>query len=237
VIVVAEPETLLVVTQADHARLAAEMVRLFVDPEVAFHPRRDALLDAIACHDDGWWESDAAPTLDPATGGPADFRTLEPAAREEIWTRGVERHVARSPYVAAMAAGHLVRLLDSWGGAQWAPLRARLSARRDELIDEAGLDRDALARDDRWLRLGDDLSLAAAAGDPGFLAATGHRSRIARADGVVELALEPFPLAGSTRFELPARRLPLRRHRDGVELGLALATARWETVAVRLAPL
>ncbi|MCB1008426.1 MAG: DUF3891 family protein [Acidobacteria bacterium] len=236
-IVVADPESILVVTQADHARLAAEMVRLFVDPEVALHPRRRELLDAIACHDDGWWEADAAPTLDPATGGPQDFRALSPAAREEIWTRGVERHAARSPYVAAMVAGHLVRLHESRRTAETAELGERLAARREELIEEGGLDRDALARDDRWLRVGDDLSLAAASGEPGFLASTGYRARLTRADGAVELALDPFPLAGSTRLELPARTIARRRHRDGVELGLALATARWQALVVRLAPL
>jgi len=235
-IVVPEPQRWTVVTQADHARLAAEIVRLFRPPEIAGHPRREELLEAIAAHDDGWWEADAAPTLDPVTGGPADFRSLPSARRSEIWRRGVERHAERSPYVAAMAAGHLLRLLATWGGGEWEAFRGELAARRDELVADANLDPDALRADDAWMRIADDLSLAAASRDASFLSAGPFRAEIGVREEITELALAPFPLAGATRFELPARRLPRRAYRNGVELGVALATATWERLAIRLMP-
>lgn len=235
-IVVPEADGWIVVTQADHARLGAEMLRLFRAPELAAYPRRNALLEAIAAHDDGWWEADAAPTLARSGDGPADFRSLPPARRREIWLRSVERHVERSPYVAAMAAGHLLRLLATWGGGEWQELRAELAARREEIVTEGRLDPDSLADDDAWLRIADDLSLAAATGDVAFLAHGPFRAEVAAREEVTELFLEPFPLAGATRFELPIRRLARRRYRDGVELGVALATATWERRAIRLAP-
>lgn len=235
-IVVSEADGWIVVTQADHARLGAEMLRLFRAPEIAEHPRRSALLEAIAAHDDGWWESDAAPTLAAPGDGPADFRSLSPASRREIWLRSVERHVERSPYVAAMAAGHLLRLLATWGGGESEALRAELAVRRAEIVAEGRLDADTLAADDAWLRLADDLSLAAATRDVAFLAHGPFRAEVAGNEGLTELRLEPFPLAGATRFELPARRLPRKRYRDGVELGVALATATWERLAIRLTP-
>lgn len=235
-IVVAEPDRWLVITQADHARLGAEMLRLFRVPELAAHPRRDALLEAIAAHDDGWWEADAAPTLDAATGGPADFRALAADRRREIWRRGVDRHAERSPYVAALAAGHLLRLLATWGGAEWRPFRAELAARRDEIVTAGELDPTALAADDAWLRLGDDLSLAACCRESWFVAEDSFGVEVALVEDRVELAIDPFPLAGATRLELPGRWLPRRPYRDGVELGATLATARWQRLQVRLAP-
>jgi len=46
--------SLLVVTQADHARLAADLLALLRLPELAGHPRRAELLRAVADHDNGW---------------------------------------------------------------------------------------------------------------------------------------------------------------------------------------
>ena len=219
-IVVAEPDRWLVVTQADHARLAAEMLRLFRLPELVAHPRRDALLEAIAAHDDGWWEADAAPTLDGVTGGPADFRALAADRRREIWRRGVERHAERAPYVAALAASHLLRLLATWGGAEWGPFRAELAARRDEIATAGALDPAALGADDAWLRLGDDLSLAACCRESSFVAADPFGVEVALAEGRVELAIDPFPLAGATRLEVAGRWLP------GVRIAMASSSAR-----------
>ena len=67
-IVTAAPPGSRLVTQADHARLAADLLRLFRLPELLEHPRRELLLRAIAEHDNGWWEADAAPRLLAAVG-------------------------------------------------------------------------------------------------------------------------------------------------------------------------
>lgn len=230
----------LVVAQADHARLAAEMLALLRLPELVDHPRRAALLRAVAEHDNGWWEEDAAPRLDAASGGPLDFRRLPEAPRRELWRRAVERHAAADPYVAALVAGHALRLHATLAGAEWEALRAGLATRRDELLAAAGASAGEAAADDRWLARADALALAAATGEAGLLAGFGGDGALAASADEVEIRLAPFDWAGATRFALPARRLPRRPKRgyaSAVELGLALVTAPRAPVSVRLAPL
>ena len=59
------------ITQPDHAYLARTIMEHCLP--LASHPRRDAILHAIAEHDNGWAEEDAAPTVNPATGHVVDF--------------------------------------------------------------------------------------------------------------------------------------------------------------------
>ncbi|MEZ5314259.1 MAG: DUF3891 family protein [Thermoanaerobaculia bacterium] len=103
-------DSLRIVTQADHARFAAELLGLFRSDALRLHPRRALLLRAVAEHDNGWWEFDAAPSPG-ADGMPPDFRSVGEADRREIWRRGVARHAASEPAVAALVATHALRLL------------------------------------------------------------------------------------------------------------------------------
>ena len=224
----------LVVRQADHARLAGEIVALMRLPELESHPRRRALLRAVAEHDNGWWEEDAAPRLDPATGGPLDFRSLPAAERRVVWIRGVERYAGDDPYVAALVAGHLLRLATALGEPSAGLLRNELDARRRELLARAGIELGEAQRDDRWLELGDVCSLALATGERAFLAAHGESVLLRELAGRNELVLDPFPFAGATSFALPARRLAAYPYSDAVALGLALAAAPDEPLALRV---
>jgi Protein of unknown function (DUF3891) len=227
----------LVVTQADHARLASDLLALLRLPGLADHPRRDELLADVAPHDDGWWESDAAPRIDPQSGRPLDFLALDPGSRFEIWDRGVERHAARHPYRAAMIATHALRLFAARRDeAGWSGFLDRLEARRDELLRASGRSREELAGDDRWLELADDLSLAAVTGSASYLDVAGWRAEATAGTGV-ELRLAPFPLAGTTRRTLRGRRVPARAYGGDAELAGTLARARWESFEVRVAPL
>jgi len=228
----------LVVRQADHARLAGRMVALARHPELVAHPWRREILLAVAEHDNGWWEEDAAPRLDPETGGPTDFRSLPPQARREVWERGVERLATETPYAAALIAGHFLRVGAAIGkDAADAELRDRLARRQTELLAAAGAEPADAARDDAWLRLGDELSLVAATRDENLFGAPGWRIELTPLDTYAELRTEPFPWAAATRFELEARRLALRRFPDPVTLGRELAVAPRITLSIRLAPL
>jgi len=231
------PDAWLVVRQADHARLAGELLRLARVPELRDHPWRDALLRAAAEHDNGWWEEDAAPRLDPATGGPLDFRALSDAPRRELWRRGAERYAAEAPEVAALVAGHALRLAAMAEGEAWETFRGELAARRDEWLEAAAMSLVEAAEADRWLAAADALALAAAAGDDRLLPAAPWRVELAGAPDGFELRFAPFPFAGATRCELAARRLPARRFASAVELGVELATASRTPVSVRLVPL
>lgn len=228
----------IVITQADHARLAASFLALFRLPELLANPRRQELLRAVAEHDNGWWESDSAPELDPAIGAPRDFRALGREARWAVWRRGVERFAGEAPYVAALVAAHALRLHgDRAGDPSWREFLTGLGARRDELLALAGRDPGELAEDDTWLELADGLSLAACLAEASFAMGTGRRARCTqRAEGH-ELAIAPFPLAGATWFTVACRELPAAPATTPGELARRLATATWSELRIRLAPL
>ena len=97
--------------------------------------------------------------------------------------------------------------------------------------------------DYRYLRLADTASLAAASAwtDPFTAtlppAAPGGVERkilghFDPAAGILHLA--PLPLAGATTFRLPVRYVEQRDFGNDVELAVALATARWEEMTVRV---
>jgi hypothetical protein len=245
-----------IVTQADHARLAADLLRLFRLPELVEHPRRELLLRAVAEHDNGWWEADAAPRLDAAGSAPLDFRAVSAELRQEIWQRGVERFAVDSPYVAALVAGHALRILrpDPLDAA-WTAFRAGLEERRKELLEEAGETLTTAMRDDFWLELADDLALAAATGEATFVSLPGWRAVAVSSrtsaevagsgaagagaatsadEDSVELALAPFPFAGVTTFGLSCRILPPGRFASASGLGLALTGCTFRRLRVRL---
>jgi hypothetical protein len=227
------------VNQADHARFAADLLALIRLPELVEHPRRADLLRAVAEHDNGWWESDAAPRFEPTTRLPVDFRAVADEERREIWRRGVERFAAVDPYRAAMIAGHALRLFGRHrrSGAAWGEFLAGLEERRAELAAETGLGEAELRADDGWLELADELALAAATGDAAFVGRGELRLEATAAEGETRFALRPFPFAGATTLELACRYLPLPAALAEPELARALAQARWERRRVRVVPL
>ncbi len=232
-IVVAEEGRLLLITQPDHARFAAQLLALWRRPEVAEHPRRTELIEAVREHDNGWREADAAPRVDPATGRPFDFRSLPEAPRRELWLRGIERFAVERPYVALLAAQHARELHRQRAALPgWRQFLARVGERRDELLSEAGLERSALEADYRWLELADTLSLMACCRATEPLT----RGRLTARWRAGRLELEPFPLAGATTFELPCRRLPDRRYHGESDLAGELGAAHWERLRVSCRP-
>lgn len=232
-IVVEDPGELLLVTQPDHARFAAQLLSLWRRRDLRLHPRREQLIAAVREHDNGWREADAAPRIDPGTGRPHDFRLLPGEHRRELWRRGVERFAAAAPYTALLTAEHSWRLhRGRRAEAGWGVFLDELAERRDELLAAAGLTAAELAADYRWLELADDLSLAVCCRSETPVAGGGLTARRRGA----ELELIPFPLAGATTFEIPCRRIPDRRYRGEADLAGALGAARWVRLAVRCRP-
>lgn len=227
----------LLVRQSDHARLAGEIIGLLRHPELLEHPRRRELLRALSEHDNGWWEEDAAPRLDPDTGAPLDFRRLPAAVRRELSLRAVERYAVAEPYVAALVAGHHLRLASASGPSGDDALSALLDARRGELLAASGSTSEEAAADDRWLRLGDELSLVAATLEDRKLGAPGWKASSREIEAGVELAVAPFLWAGTTSLTLECRRLPLFRYDDSAALGRTWITTPRERLVIRLQPL
>jgi hypothetical protein len=233
-IVRATPEGLQHVTQADHARFAADLLRLFRLPELVTHPRRDLLLRAVGEHDNGWWEVDSAPRRNSGGTGALDFRAFPAGDRQEIWRRGVDRFAGDSPYLAALVAAHALRLSQHQReDPSWMEFRALLGGRCEELLSASGESAETLAGDDRWLALADALSLAICAGEAERLDLPGWSLALRDA----EAALAPFPFAGATVFEFSARQLGAGSFASDAALGVALATSPWRRVRIRLVPL
>jgi len=230
-IVTRQGDSLRLVTQPDHARLAAGVLALWRSDGLPHHPRRHHLLAAIREHDNGWREADAAPRLDPS-GRPVDFREVDDALRREVWLRAVARFAEDRPYVALLTAEHALGLhRDRRGRSDWVETLAELDARRAELLARIGLGEDELRADYGWLFLADAVSLALC----GALAGVDQgrwRGRV-RAQS---LELEPFPLAGATTFQVPCRSIPDRRYHGEADLAADLAAAVWTDLPVRLTP-
>jgi hypothetical protein len=219
------------VTQPDHASLAADVLGLWRADGLPEHPRRSVLLAATRAHDNGWQEADAAPRLD-AAGRPADFRRFPDEERREIWRRGVERLAASAPYVGALLAEHALAIhRDRAGEPEWAEFAAALGGRRAELARAAGVTAAELAADYRFLYLADVVSLVLCGTWDAF-AACGVRGRLRGP----ALEVDPFPLAGATGFRVPCRHVPDRPYSGEADLAAELGPARWEELAVRLVP-
>ena len=226
-----EVDELLLVTQPDHARFAAQLLSLFRLPELREHPRRQRLLAAVREHDNGWREADAAPRLDPA-GRPFDFRSLPGEHRREIWRRGVERFAQEEPYAALLMARHSWELHHDRRGTAWKEFLAQLAERRQELLEAAPVDAGEVEADYRWLELADALSLAACCRSRAPLTLAGFDARFVDGD----LEIEPFPLAGATTFQVPARRVANRAYAGEADLAGTLGAARWIRFEVRCRP-
>ena len=226
-------ESLRLITQNDHAHLAAEMLALWLTDGMPEHPRRRELIFAAREHDNGWRETDSAPFCDPASGRPHDFRTLPRDERWRIWRRGPARHAAREPYAALLVTRHALALhRERREDPEWADVFAAWRQLEEELMEATGADEDAVAADYRWIDLTDLLSLALCCGWHRPFERHGFRGEVA-GDA---LALDPFPLAGATTFRISCREIPDRRYASDTDLATELALARWREHAVRVVP-
>ncbi len=245
-IVFPEDGALRVVTQCDHAHLAAEIASLWRTDGLPENPRRGEILLAVREHDNGWREADSAPRVDPATGRPHDFRTLPAEVRRELWLRGAARLAPKRPdrpewpdrsYAALLIVHHALALHAGHRGEEpWDEgLLAPLDELYEELLEATGSTASDVAAEYRFLHVADTVSLLACGGRGGspehaevagqWIGASGDRVEI-----------EPFPLAGATTFRVPARRIPDRVYRGDADLGGELAAARWKRFEVRIAP-
>jgi hypothetical protein len=231
-IVVDEEDAFFLVTQPDHARFSGELLALWRADGLPAHPRRDDLLFAAREHDNGWREADAAPRWDAARGRPHDFTSLPAADRVEISERGVARYAGSRPYAALLVVRHALQLFgERRGEPVWERLFALLDELEAELFATTGAGEEEVAADYRFLDLADLASLAAC----GRWQEPFHRYGASGRPAPGRLVLDPFPLAGTTTFAIPCRRVPRRDYAGDAELGGELAAARWERWLVKVA--
>lgn len=227
--------SLLFVTQPDHARFAAELLALWRADGLPDHPRRAELLFAVREHDNGWREADAAPRWNAAAGRPHDFISMPREERIEIWQRGTARFAGEHPYATLLVTRHALRLhQDRPREEGWGDFLDYLGELQQGLLEELGIAPDDLTADYQWLDLADLCSLAVCNRWREPFGRYGVRGQAEAREGVLELSLAPFPLAGATTFQIPYRTVPDRAYAGDADLAVELALARWETLAVRV---
>jgi Protein of unknown function (DUF3891) len=93
----------ILIRQLDHARHAGELADAWSGGP--FGPLRAPLIDAARLHDVGWRTWDERPTVDPSTGGPANFPTVADTHHAGFYGEGIREVTRTDPY-----AGYLVSL-------------------------------------------------------------------------------------------------------------------------------
>ncbi len=73
---------------------------------------RNEVLFGIGEHDNGWWEWEADPEIDPRDGLPRHFLDTDHAWGHERWRRGVHRFFAKRPYASLLINYHAYWLSD-----------------------------------------------------------------------------------------------------------------------------
>jgi hypothetical protein len=213
-------EDLLLITQPDHAHLAAAIMQHSV--ALAANPRRASILFAVAEHDNGWREEDAAPRLDLTSGLPVDFISAPTAVRQGVWPRGVAR-LTRDPWAAALVAHHAITIFERYrGDTTWEWFFAEMETTRTMMQHASRSSLDALIDDYRFVGLGDQISLTFC---------NGWREEQRFAEWSVQLtgdsvSISPDPFGGVTiPIEIRARQIRRRVFADDKALHEALAAS------------
>jgi len=130
----------LLITQPDHAALAARVMRQWRADGLPQAPRLSSILLAVEEHDNGWREVDAAPLVDEATGRVLDFVGAPDQVRRAVWPRGVDR-LAATPYAAALVAQHALHVYRRYrDDPDWAPFFGDIEARRERDLQRLPFD-------------------------------------------------------------------------------------------------
>jgi hypothetical protein len=205
VIIRPDGDGLLLITQPDHAALAGRIMHAWQDDELQRSPRRDDILLAVAEHDNGWHEVDAAPVVDAATGTLLDFVGVPYELRTGVWPRAVTR-LAETPYAAALVARHALHVYRRYQDDEvWKPFFAQMTVLCDDMLARVADARpDEFHHDYRFVRIGDLASLTFC---NGWRETQDEFGCTFTVDGD-RLRVSPDPFDGRTvALEVPARRL------------------------------
>lgn len=101
---------LLVVTQPDHGDLAGQFAAHWGNSQFQEPAPLEDMVVAATAHDNGWWEQDNRPTVDPSNEAAHDFSTLPYTDHVALYRRGINRSIDDNPYTGLMVCMHGVGL-------------------------------------------------------------------------------------------------------------------------------
>jgi hypothetical protein len=221
-------DTLLCITQPDHARLAAEAIAEWRADGFDANPRRASILLAAREHDNGWREEDAA-TYVGADGRPLDFICVPVWVRHRIWPRAVDRLTETDPYAAALVAQHALSVYGQYESElAWNPFFESMRTRCAALLQQVGSSaQQDIGADYPFLNAADRISLAFCTGWTQPLESFGRR--IVLNGRTVEVSSDPF--AGArVPLRITARRIAARPYASAADLRATLDAADVEVL-------
>jgi Protein of unknown function (DUF3891) len=246
----------LLISQREHARIAAELADGWNDSEVIQFPHRSELLSAIRHHDDGWavWES--KPTIND-DGEPREFTEMPMSDATSIWSRSIDicadsvSGTVSSAYGGLWVSRHFCYLAE--GARDSRHSTTDLDSIDDFLSRQTSLQKswrqqvgtsveNARACEEQgfhWLQTFDRISLWLCCADRSdrwdVALPSGYQTAfVPQADGPI--ALEPFPFREAVTLSVDCLRLPRQTLRDNEQLRLTIQEAQEQTIAWRLVP-
>lgn len=134
----------LLISQVDHARIAAEIAAVWGNERVATLLLPDQLVPAIRHHDDGWQEWSKSPRIDRETGEPRNFTEMPMREATGLWSKSIAVCSGRADTLrqADDAAGRLSDLGGLWVSRHFCWLAERaLESRQDDVEECRALER------------------------------------------------------------------------------------------------
>lgn len=239
----------LLISQVDHAHLAAEIAVVWEHGSLASLPLREEFLAAVRHHDDGWREWEASPQIDPHTARPRNFTEMPLEDSAAIWSRSIESGLQQGgPFAAIWISRHFrwlgERSLESPRETGESRAMSEFLATQQSLEVDWLLAAGELVPEEtvaelahtgfRWLQFFDLVSL---------WLCTAERTRpetLTDPDGVPvtftpenaqQITLDPYPLAvPQLALSVPARRIASRPYANDADLQETLQSASGETL-------
>ncbi len=148
-LLVPDPEGVVVVSQPDHGRMCAQLGRAWGNELVGEVTPREEVIRAAEVHDDGWLEWERSPVLDRATGRPYTFATAPYTVHLSIHLRWARELAAREPYPGLLVSLHHASFFPRpRRRGRLGPGGRRIGAFRDELDESAARTRELIDASD-----------------------------------------------------------------------------------------
>lgn len=102
------------IPQPTHCWLSCQLLRGWGNAHFVTPSPFEEVCFGAEQHDIGWLAWETAPTLDPATGRPHDFREVDAGTHTELWRQGVRFALAFGRYPALLVSLHANTIYESY---------------------------------------------------------------------------------------------------------------------------
>ncbi|MGI0091271.1 MAG: DUF3891 family protein [Nitrososphaerales archaeon] len=126
---------ILLITQLEHQDLAGQIAAVWGNSDFSEPEPFSPMVAAAGNHDNGWWERDIHPTVNPKNGLPYAFTELPVLEWLLMYKRGIERIAECDPYEGLMVGMHGVGLRKNrYGTVPATDRRDRLTSKEENAV-------------------------------------------------------------------------------------------------------